>query len=611
MGRPSPRRRPRRRRRPSWRPAPRRRSSPSTRVPTRPSPRSRAWRPGSPRRSRRASSRSIPRRPRSTPTRPTPRRVSLATAPGRACYIPLSHRGGEDLFGGGLLPGQLSWEAVQTRLKRLLENPAVLKVGQNVKYDWLVLARHGIEVRPFDDTMLISYVLDAGKGSHGMDELARRHLGHQPITFADVAGTGRQKITFDKVALDKATAYAAEDADVTLRLWRLMKPRLAAERRASVYETLERPLVPVLARMEREGIKVDRQMLSRLSGDFAQSLARLEDEIQEMAGEKFSVSSPKQIGDILFGKMGLPGAKKTPSGQWATPATLLEELAGQGHELRRKILDWRQLSKLKSTYTDSLQEHADRATDRVHTSFALAATTTGGCPPRTPTCRTSRSARRRAGASARPSWPMRAQADLGRLQPDRIAAARPHRRHPAAAPGLRGGDRHPLGDRLGDVRRAPRPDDPGPAPPRQDDQFRHHLRHLGLRPRRPARHPAGRGLGLHQAVFRALPRHPGLYRRHQEDLPRQGLRDDVVRPGLPLSADPLQQPQERASVERQAINARSRARRPTSSAGRWRGWRGPCPRPASRPGCCSRSTTSWSSSRPTRKSSGRCRSSPG
>ncbi|AWN45358.1 DNA polymerase I [Methylobacterium terrae] len=303
--------------------------------------------------------------------------VSLATAPGRACYIPLSHRGGEDLFGGGLLPGQLSWEAVQSRLKPLLENPAVLKVGQNIKYDWLVLARHGIEVRPFDDTMLISYVLDAGKGSHGMDELARRHLGHQPITFADVAGTGRQKVTFDRVALDKATAYAAEDADVTLRLWRLMKPRLAAERRASVYETLERPLVPVLARMEREGIKVDRGMLSRLSGDFAQSLARLEDEIQEMAGEKFSVSSPKQIGDILFGKMGLPGAKKTPSGQWATPATLLEELAGQGHDLPRRILEWRQLSKLKSTYTDSLQEHADRGTDRVHTSFALAATTTG------------------------------------------------------------------------------------------------------------------------------------------------------------------------------------------------------------------------------------------
>ncbi|WP_407518766.1 DNA polymerase I [Methylobacterium oryzisoli] len=303
--------------------------------------------------------------------------VSLATAPGRAAYIPLTHRGGEDLFGEGLLPNQLPWEAVKARLKPLLEDPTVLKVGQNLKYDWLVLARHGIEVTPFDDTMLISYVLDAGKGSHGMDELARRHLGHQPITFSDVAGTGRAKVTFDRVALDKATAYAAEDADVTLRLWRLMKPRLAAERRASVYETLERPLVPVLARMEREGIKVDRGMLSRLSGDFAQSLARLEAEIQELAGESVSVSSPKQIGDILFGKMGLPGAKKTPSGQWATPATLLEELAGQGHELPRRILEWRQLSKLKSTYTDTLQEHADRGTDRVHTSFALAATTTG------------------------------------------------------------------------------------------------------------------------------------------------------------------------------------------------------------------------------------------
>ncbi|RVU19478.1 DNA polymerase I [Methylobacterium oryzihabitans] len=316
--------------------------------------------------------------------------VSLATAAGRAAYIPLDHvepveaKGDGDLFGGKAATGefrriadQLPWTAVRERLKPMLENPAVLKVGQNIKYDWLVLARHGIEVAPFDDTMLISYVLDAGKGSHGMDELARRHLGHQPITFAEVAGTGRQKVTFDRVPLDRATAYAAEDADVTLRLWRVMKPRLVAERRATVYETLERPLLTILARMEREGIRVDRGMLSRLSGDFSQSLARLEDEIQETAGEKFSVSSPKQIGDILFGKMGLPGAKKTPSGQWATPATLLEELAGQGHDLPKKILEWRQLSKLKSTYTDALQEHADRGTDRVHTSFSLAATTTG------------------------------------------------------------------------------------------------------------------------------------------------------------------------------------------------------------------------------------------
>ncbi|HEV7439638.1 MAG TPA: DNA polymerase I, partial [Methylobacterium sp.] len=303
--------------------------------------------------------------------------VSLATGPGRAAYIPLTHRGGEDLFGEGLLPGQIPLDDALALLKPLLENPGVLKVGQNLKYDWLVLSRYGITVAPFDDTMLISYVLDAGKGGHGMDELARRHLGHQPITFADVAGTGRAKVSFDKVALDKATAYAAEDADVTLRLWRMMKPRLVAERRVAVYETLERPLVPVIARMEGRGIRVDRNMLSRLSGDFAQTLARLEEEIQEDAEEKFSVSSPKQIGDILFGKMGLPGAKKTPSGQWATPATLLEELAQAGHELPKKILEWRQLAKLKSTYTDSLQEHAERDTDRVHTSFSLAATTTG------------------------------------------------------------------------------------------------------------------------------------------------------------------------------------------------------------------------------------------
>ncbi|GJD95900.1 DNA polymerase I [Methylobacterium iners] len=313
--------------------------------------------------------------------------VSLATAPGRAAYIPLAHvkdEKGGDLFAGGLgsdgadlLPGQIPLRTALARLKPLLENPGVLKVGQNLKYDWVMLARHDIRITPFDDTMLISYVLDAGKGGHGMDELARRHLGHQPITFAEVAGTGRAKVTFDKVPLDKATAYAAEDADVTLRLWRMMKPRLVAERRLTVYETLERPLLPVIARMEACGIRVDRNMLSRLSGDFSQILARLEEEIQEDAGEKFQVSSPKQIGDILFGKMGLPGAKKTPSGQWATPATLLEELAQAGHPLPKKILEWRQLSKLKSTYTDTLQQHADRETDRVHTSFALAATTTG------------------------------------------------------------------------------------------------------------------------------------------------------------------------------------------------------------------------------------------
>ncbi|WP_134498646.1 DNA polymerase I [Microvirga pakistanensis] len=302
---------------------------------------------------------------------------SLALEPGRACYVPLQHRDESDLFGGGLVKGQLPVTDALDAVRPMLEDPSVLKIGQNLKYDWIVFKRHNIDVRPIDDTMLISYVLDAGKGSHGMDELSRRHLGHAPISFSDVAGTGRNKVTFDKVEISKATAYAAEDADVTLRLWQILKPRLVAEHRATVYETLERPLVDVIARMEMRGILVDRQILSRLSGDFSQILARLEDEIHEMAGEKFALGSPKQIGDILFGKMGLPGAKKTPSGQWATPATLLDELAQAGHELPAKILEWRQLSKLKSTYTDTLQEHMHPETKRVHTSFSLAATTTG------------------------------------------------------------------------------------------------------------------------------------------------------------------------------------------------------------------------------------------
>ncbi|MEN5084160.1 DNA polymerase I [Bosea sp. TWI1241] len=305
--------------------------------------------------------------------------VSLAVAPGRACYIPLQHRGGGDggLFDEGLLPEQIPLGAALAALKPLLADPGVLKIGQNLKYDLAVLGRHGLDLSGIDDTMLISYALDAGQGGHGMDRLSELHLGHKPIAYAEVAGTGKNQITFDKVPLDKATAYAAEDADVTLRLWRVLKPRLAAERRSTVYETLERPLVPVLARMEARGIAIDRQILSRLSGDFAQSLARLEAEIHGLAGEPFTIGSPKQLGDILFGKMGLPGAKKTATGQWATGAGVLEELAEQGHELPARILDWRQLAKLKSTYTDSLPGYVNPQTGRVHTSFALAATTTG------------------------------------------------------------------------------------------------------------------------------------------------------------------------------------------------------------------------------------------
>ncbi|MDQ0301941.1 DNA polymerase I [Ancylobacter polymorphus] len=303
---------------------------------------------------------------------------SLATGPNEACYVPLTHKGGDEgLFSEGLLPDQIPVRDALAALKPLMQDPAVLKVGQNLKYDWLVLRRLGIEVAPYDDTMLISYVLDAGASPHGMDPLSMRWLGHTPIKFEEVCGKGKGQITFDRAPLDKASEYAAEDADVTLRLWRVLKPRLASEGKATVYETLERPLVAVLARMEARGIRIDRQMLSRLSGEFAQGMGRLEADISEMAGESFNPGSPKQLGDILFGKMAIPGGRKTPTGAWSTGADVLEELAEQGHELPRRILDWRQLQKLKSTYADALPSYVHPETGRVHSSFALAATTTG------------------------------------------------------------------------------------------------------------------------------------------------------------------------------------------------------------------------------------------
>jgi len=304
--------------------------------------------------------------------------VSLATAPGVACYIPLGHRPSEGLaFDGPETIEQIDLDEALALLRPMLEDPAILKVGQNLKYDMLVLSRYGIDVGPYDDTMLMSYVLDAGRGTHGMDALSERHFGHTPISFKEIAGTGKKQITFDLVPLDKAVDYAAEDADVTLRLYRLLRARLVAEHMVTVYETLERPLARVLANLERAGIKVERQVLSRLSTEFAQSLAGLEAELQDLAGEPFNPASPRQIGEILFGKLGLPGGKKTKSGSYATGADILEELAAAGHELPAKLLDWRQLAKLKSTYTDALQEYINPETGRVHTSLALAATHTG------------------------------------------------------------------------------------------------------------------------------------------------------------------------------------------------------------------------------------------
>ncbi len=307
--------------------------------------------------------------------------VSLATAPGLACYIPLGHvdpgGGGGDLFGESNRPQQMERDTALALLKPLLAEPSVLKVGHNLKFDMQVFGQFGLEVTPFDDTMLISYVLEGGAHGHGMDELAELHLGHITIKYSEVTGTGKAQVTFDRVALDKACAYAAEDADITLRLWRALKPRLVAERMVTVYETLERPLAPVIAAMERNGVCLDRAVLSALSRDFAGRLHELEGEIHRLAGHPFNVGSPKQLGEVLYAEMGLAGGRKGKTGALSTDSATLEPLAEQGVEIAQKVLDWRQLAKLKSTYTDALQEQIEAKTGRVHTSFALAITSTG------------------------------------------------------------------------------------------------------------------------------------------------------------------------------------------------------------------------------------------
>jgi DNA polymerase I len=302
--------------------------------------------------------------------------VSLALEPGLACYVPLAHTGGNDLLGDGR-PAQIPLQQALDALRHLLADPAVLKIGQNLKYDMLVLKKYTVTIAPFDDTMLLSYTLDGGRNYHGMDELARLHLDHQTIHFGDVAGTGKNKLTFDHVPLDKATAYAAEDADVTLRLHTALKPRLWRERMTTVYETLERPLAAILVDMEAAGIKVDRAELARLSSDFNQRMAGLEAQAAEQANSKFNIGSPKQLGDILFEQMGIKGGKRGKSGAYTTDSDVLEGLAADGVLLAQTVLEWRQLSKLKSTYTDALQAQINPQTGRVHTSFAMASTTTG------------------------------------------------------------------------------------------------------------------------------------------------------------------------------------------------------------------------------------------
>ncbi len=304
--------------------------------------------------------------------------ICLSVEPGEACYIPLAHVEGEgDLLGSAArAPGQMDMDEALAMLKPVFEDPSIIKIGQNMKYDYKIFRRNGIDVAPIEDTMLLSYALHGGLHNHGMDGLAERYVGHTPISIKSLLGSGKSAITFDKVPVDDAVKYAAEDADLTLRFWKMFRPKLHAEKVTTVYETLERPLVPVLAEMEMNGIKVDRDTLSRMSNNFAQKMAGLEAELHELAGGSFNVQSPAQVGEILFDKLGLEGGKKTKTGQWSTPADVLEDLASV-HDFPARVLDYRQLQKLKSTYTDALQDHIHPETGRVHTSYSIAGANTG------------------------------------------------------------------------------------------------------------------------------------------------------------------------------------------------------------------------------------------
>jgi DNA polymerase-1 len=301
--------------------------------------------------------------------------ISLATDCNKACYIPLEH-GGDDLL--SVRPPQLPSTLVIEKLKPLLEDEAILKIGHNLKFDWVVLDRRGIRIAPYDDTLVMSFNLDAGGlNSHSLDDLARKHLDHECIAYKDLCGTGKKQITFEKVPLDKATEYAAEDADVALRLWLRFKARLPHERVTRVYELVDRPMVSVIGRMERDGVKIDREVLKSLSAEFNVQIAELEEKICGEAGCPFTIGSPQQLGDILFNKMGLSGGRKGKSGTWSTDVTELERLAREGVPIAELVLDWRQLTKLKSTYTDALQERINPATGRVHTSYSLSGAQTG------------------------------------------------------------------------------------------------------------------------------------------------------------------------------------------------------------------------------------------
>ena len=495
--------------------------------------------------------------------------VALALKPGQAAYVPLGHRAGDELdLGGDAHVEQMPMRAALDLLKPLLEDLAVLKIVQNAKFDMVALARYGIELKPIDDPCLMSYALDAGRAEHLPDQLAGSLLGYTCLSQKEVLGSGRAAITLERLPVDRAAEFAGEEADIGLRLWLVLKPRLVAERVTTVYETLERPIAPVLAAMERAGIKVERATLAGLSGSFAQTIARLEDEIRELAGEDFNIGSPKQLGEILFDKMSLAGGRRTKTGAWSTDAAALEELAAEGHELPRKVLDWRLLAKLKSTYTDALPTFIHPETGRVHTSYALAATTTGrlsslepnlqNIPVRTPEGRAIRK------AFVPDKGKKLISADYSQIELRVLA-------HMADTPTLRqafadGLDIHAM--TASEMFGVPIEGmDPGIRRRAKAINFGivYGISAVGLAAQLGI--SARRGRRLYQDLFRALPRHPRLHGSDQGRGQAPGLRDDAVRAQSALPRDQHQEPDHCAAISSAPPSTRrSRARPRTSSA---------------------------------------------
>jgi DNA polymerase I - 3''-5'' exonuclease and polymerase domains len=483
--------------------------------------------------------------------------VSLALEPGVACYVPLAHKGGDgDLLGAEkLLPGQIPMAEALARLKPLLEDDSVLKIGQNIKYDMEVMARLGIAIAGYDDSMLISYVLGGGAHGHERDELSEVHLGHKTISLGEVAGTGKGKTSFDRVALEKARDYAAEDADVTLQLHRSLKPRLLAERLVTVYETIDRPLVPVVAAMEMAGSRpmpassAGSPMISASGWRSSKARSTSLRAVPSISARPSSWARCCSTSSARHGKKGKTGA-------YATGADVLEELAAQGHDLPLRVLDWRQLSKLKSTYADALVTQINPATGRVHTSFALAATSTGRISSNDPNLqnipvRTEEGRKIRGAFVAEPGHKL-LSVDYSQIEL-RLAA------HMAEVEPLkqafREGYRHPCPDREPGLRRAGGGHGSHDPAQGQGDQFRHHLRHLGLRPRRPARHSPRRGQDLYRCLFREISRDPGLHDPHQGKRGGAGYVTTLFgrRCHVPGIAD--KNPARRSFMERAAINA--------------------------------------------------------